>query len=253
MSSMRITSNIRARVLTSTAGKAASSVALAGCFALASCLAVGQGRQALADDGKAMRPAIAVVSNIMMALNQPAGIVVTGGALCRPTAEPVVTPASMEDVQVALSRMGLSVTNDDGVVVVRDGTSRIQEDELEHVVARFSPPPSTMSGEGAILDGIVTMEMDRPESFIGSTLIGNDAHQVSVGPQANRTTMQLMDALVRLDGKGVWILHRPVPVAGHPGQISHRGTIEVQSYVDDVPHGNVLCRPSDIDQVRNNP
>jgi hypothetical protein len=54
-----------------------------------------------------------------------------------------------------------------------------------------------------------------------------------------------------MDGKGVWILHKPLPIPDQKDQVSHRGTIEVQSYMDDVPRGNLMCRPSDINEEPN--
>jgi hypothetical protein len=51
----------------------------------------------------------------------------------------------------------------------------------------------------------------------------------------NKTTKQLLNLLVGMDGKGVWILHKPLPIPDQKDQVSHRETIEVQSYVDDVP------------------
>ena len=108
-----------------------------------------------------------------------------------------------------------------------------------------------MSDEGAVLDGIVTQEMDKPEAYIGGSVIGDRSHLITIQPQSNRTTKQLMNQLVRLDGKGLWILRKPTPLPEQHGKISHRGTIEVDSYVDDVPNGLLACKPSDLDTSQN--
>jgi hypothetical protein len=123
-----------------------------------------------------VRASIQVVVNMLMLLKQPAGFVLSGGSLCALIAEPVPTPSSIDCMRHALIGMGLSISEEDRVMIVRDGHDQLEEQELEHVVPRYSPPPSTMSGEGAVLDGIVAQEMDRLDAYINSILIGDSSH-----------------------------------------------------------------------------
>ena len=193
-------------------------------------------------------PLILVLEKNMRGLKQPAGFVFNKGALCNNVVTPKSALSSLDSALYYAQKQGVKATLYGGVVNFDDGNNEEEQKELAFVIPRFAPPPATMNGLGLLLDGMVTMEMDKPRSFIGG-FTGGQETQLRFPPQTNRTVRDNLDAIVKLDGKGMWVMTPPQKSTDGKG-LSHRATIDIVDYETNTPPNAINCETAATEAER---
>jgi hypothetical protein len=136
------------------------------------------------------------------------------------TKEAVERPASVKLQQGSLSQLldlcvgqvpGYSWTAHDEVVHVFGGKELTQASNLFNlVVPSFEIREQTLNTADQKLGMIVLIEVERPKGIVGSYLPSSELEDKRVSFAARNTTVrEILNALVRLHGKSVWIARVP--------------------------------------------
>ena len=172
----------------------------------------------------------------------PIGIVlVSDSGLCAPRERLAMKNAPAEKIMDSLLvNSGYAWSNNDGVFVIKPKVVPETSDRVLRLkYPRFKSTATTLQGLGIVLSGLIRSSLESG-GYATSILSSSDSTTVKPFTLENVTVEEIANYIVRLNGKGAWILE---PNPYESGQVK-KGRLQIYGYGDDAGSLKSLSCPA---------